>query len=395
MPAPDRMHISDLRGVTRLVIDATAGVTGIVEQVHRTIQLRPGPLGDPAPDRPRGITGFVYRSIHGGIRLVGKGVDSSLAPIAALLPEGKSSPVRDAFLSALNGVYGDHLARTKNPLAVDMSLRYRGSPLDLENPVGVLGPGDDADSADRLLLMVHGLCLNDRHWTREGHNHGTALAGDLGCVPFYLRYNTGLHIDQNGIGLANILETLFRNWPRPVRELVIIGHSMGGLVARSACQHGLEAGHTWPARLRKLVFLGTPQHGAPLERGGYWLDYVLDLSPYSAPFTRIGKLRSAGINDLRYGRIRREDSEPVPLPGHVKCYAAAATLGESQGTLSRQLIGDGLVPLDSALGKHSDAERTLAIPGNRQWVGQQMGHLDLLSRPEVYVQLREWLQDMA
>jgi len=76
--------------------------------------------------------------------------------------------------------------------------------------------------------MVHGLCLNDRHWRRDEHDHGAALADDLGLTPLYLRYNTGLHIGDNGRDFAKMLETLLRNWPRPVEELVILGHSMGG-----------------------------------------------------------------------------------------------------------------------------------------------------------------------
>jgi hypothetical protein len=143
------------------------------------------------------------------------------------------------------------------------------------------------------------------------------------------------------------------------------------------------------------VFLGTPHHGAPLERGGYRLDFVMDLSPYSAPFTRIGKLRSAGITDLRHGTLTTGAHRFVPLPPGVKCYAAAATLGTRRSVLSERLVGDGLVPLDSALGRHSDPARTLAIPRSRQWIGYGMGHLELLNRAEVYARLRTWLIEQA
>jgi pimeloyl-ACP methyl ester carboxylesterase len=177
-----------------------------------------------------------------------------------------------------------------------------------------------------------------------------------------------------------------------VRELGIVGHSMGGLVARSASHHGRRAGHGWLRSLRRLVFLGTPHHGAPLERAGHRLDYVMALSPYVAPFTTLGKARSAGIVDLRHGSITDDEREFVPLPEDVECYALAATLGKRRSRIAERLVGDGLVPLDSALGRHADDTRTLAIPRERQWVGYEMGHLDLLNRPEVYAQLREWLQ---
>ncbi len=392
MPGPTRVHLSDLRGAARMAIDATAGVAAIVEKMHRTIQVLPLPVGRAEAGATRGITGFVYRSVQGSVRLIGRGIDLGLAPVVALLPEGESSPVRDAFVSAVNGVYGDYLVRTGNPLAIGMEFRHRGRPVDLADLSDIPG-NDDGVARDRLLVMVHGLCLNERHWTREGHDHGAALADELGYAPLYLRYNTGRHIGHNGRDFAAMLETLVSNWPRPVEELVILGHSMGGLVARSACHYGRAAGHAWLERLRKLVFLGTPHHGSPLERGGHRLDYVLEVSPYSAPFTRIGRTRSAGITDLRHGSITTGTHEVVPLPADVKCYAAAATLAARRSLLAERLVGDGLVPLDSALGRHAKRERTLAIPKDRQWVGYGMGHLELLHRAEVHSQLREWLRD--
>lgn len=390
MPILNSSHISDFRGVARMACDATEAIAEVVENMHRTIQLRPGPLGASVSDRPRGITGLVYRSVRGGIRLVGKAIDATLKPAAALLPDGESSPVLDAYRSAANGVYGDYLVRTANPLAIDMSLRYRGRRVDLHDPASAFEQLNDVPPASKLLVLVHGLCMNDRQWNRDGHDHGAALADELGYQPLYLRYNSGLHIANNGRELAALLETLIGNWTTPVEELAIMGHSMGGLVARSACHHGRLAGHTWPKVLRKLVFLGTPHHGAPLERGGHGLDFVLDLSPYSTPLTRLSRARSAGITDLRHGAISAEQ-EAVPLPSGVKCYAAAAVLAAKRGLLSERLVGDGLVPLDSALGRHRDATRTLAIPKNRQWVGYQMGHRELLGSPEVYAQVRTWL----
>jgi pimeloyl-ACP methyl ester carboxylesterase len=393
MPAPNRTHLADLRGVTRLAFDATAGIAHIVERMHRTIQLTPLPLGRPATDSPRGITGFVYRSVRGSMQLIGKGVDAGLAPLAAMLPEGEATPARDAFVSAVNGVYGDYLLRTSNPLAIEMSLRHVGRDVDLREPAAAFRDSEGAPISGKLLVLVHGLCLNDRAWRRNDHDHGSALATDLGYTPLYLRYNSGLHVAANGRGLADALETLVEHWPHPVEELVIVGHSMGGLVARSACHYGRGAGHAWPKRLAKLVFLGTPHHGAPLERGGHRLDYVLDLSPYSAPFTKIGKSRSAGITDLRHGTVAPGAHAHVALPPGVRCYAAAATLGAKRDRLSERLIGDGLVPLNSALGRHADRARSLRIPKSRQWIGYGMGHLELLSRPEVYAQLRDWLRE--
>jgi len=392
VPIPNRSQLSDLRGVTRMTIDATDSIAEVVELMHRTIQLRPVPLGAASIDRTRGITGFVYRCVRGGIRLVGQAVDAGLAGVTPLLPEGESSPSLDAYRSAANGVYGDYLLRTGNPLAIDMSLRYRGHRLDPHDPMRVLEQQGDETPASKLVVLVHGLCMNDRQWNRNGHDHGAALADEQGYLPLYLRYNSGLRIASNGRLLAEMLEALIGNWPAPLDELVIIGHSMGGLVARSACHHAREAGHSWPQTLRKLVFLGTPHHGAPLEQGGHGLDLVMQLSPYSRPFARLSKARSAGITDLRHGAIAYGDTI-VPLPAGVKCYAAAAARAAKRSLLGDRLIGDGLVPLDSALGRHSDSARMLDIPENHCWVGYGMGHRELLDHPEAYCQLSAWLQE--
>ena len=387
MQTPTRSQVSDIRGAARLAFDATLGITDLVEKMHRTIQLTPLPLGRSRAGPTRGITGMVYRSVRGTTRLISRGVDAGLFPFTVLLPEGESTRGRDALVSIVNGVYGDHLERTDNPLAIHMQLRHRGARVDPTSPAATV-----PEATGRVMLIVHGLCLNESHWVRDGASPIDELAVALGYTPVYLRYNTGRAIVESGSSLATLLEALLARWPRPVTELAIAGHSMGGLVARSAVHHAGLAGHAWPAVLKRLVFIGTPLHGSPLERGGHRLDYVMDLSPYVAPFTRIGKARSAGIMDLRHGSITGDERAFIPLPGDVECYALGATLGRKRNLLSERLVGDGLVPLDSALGRHPDPERTFVIPAERQWVGHEIGHLDLMHHPGVYAQLGKWLR---
>ncbi len=390
MPVPTRSHLSDFRGAARMIADAAEATTEVVEKMHRTIQVRPAPQGVSVTDRTKGITGLVYRSIRMGISLVGQAIDVGLTALMMLLPEGESSRVRDAYRSAANGVYGDYLSQTGNPLAIDMSLHHRDRQVDLNDSTSVLEQHGDAAPVSKLLVLVHGSCMNDQQWNRDGHDHGAAIADDLGYLPLYLRYNSGLHIVSNGRSFAELLEALIGNWKQPVEELAVMGHSMGGLVARSACHYAHAAGHAWPKYLRKLVFLGTPHHGAPLEQGGHGLDVLMELSPYSMPLTRLSRARSAGITDLRHGTISA-DEYSVPLPSGVKCYAAAAVLAAKRGLLSDRLVGDGLVPLDSALGRHRDVNRSLKIPKSRQWIGYGLSHRDLLCHPDVYAQLRSWL----
>jgi pimeloyl-ACP methyl ester carboxylesterase len=376
-----------------MAVDASTGIVNIVESMHRTVQKVPGPLGPKPTDRTRGITGFVYRTVRGSMQLVGTGLDRALAPLAELLPAGDSTPKRDAYLSVVNGVYGDYLVRTGNPLALEMALRYRGRRVDVTDPAGSMAAAGFPSLTGKVLVLVHGLCMSDLQWLRDDHDHGEALARELGYTPLYLRYNTGVNVADNGLALSSLLESLLEAWPVPLEDVAIIGHSMGGLVARSALHHAVESGRSWPARLGRVVFLGTPHHGAPLERGGHGLDFLLELSPYSAPFTRIGGLRSAGIKDLRHGSIVAGTHRFVQVPADVKCYSIGALLATGRASLSDRLVGDGLVPLDSALGRHRQPGKSLAVPPQRQWVARGTGHLDLLSRPEVYRQLHDWFTE--
>jgi pimeloyl-ACP methyl ester carboxylesterase len=393
------IRASDLRGAARLATDASAGLIDLVEALHERIAHLPGMA--PPDGRTQGITGLVYKTVRGVTRVVGGGVDALLGLLAPGLGPDDPVPQREALIAALNGVVGDYLAATANPLAIRTALRRDGRPLQVDAAaLATRLP----DAGSRVLVMLHGLCMNDLQWSRGGHEHGAALRRDLDFTPVYLHYNSGVHVSINGRALAQHLEELIDRWPQPVERLALVGHSMGGLVARSATHYGMQAGHRWPALLRDTVFLGTPHHGAALERAGNWVDIVLGATPYAAPFARLGKLRSAGITDLRHGNLLDEDWEGgdryarsadrrrhVPLPPHVRCCAVAACLGQPGGGLKQRLLGDGLVPLDSALGRHRNPARCLDFAEDRQWIGYRMNHMDLLNHPEVYARLLRWL----
>ena len=408
-------HARDLRGAAKLAAEATTGLTDLIEAVHARVASIPG-LPGPADGRTRGITGLVYKTIRGVTRLVGGSVDTLLAVLTPALAtragaDAASLPSREreAIVAALNGVLGDHLAATANPLAIRMALRHEGRALALErDALAAALPHAGA----KLLVLIHGLCMNDLQWRRHvgtaaeprTHDHGAALAQSLGFTPVYLHYDSGLHVSTNGRALAAQLERLLHEWPHPLERFAIVGHSMGGLLARSALRYGREAGHHWPDRLDDLACLGTPHHGAPLERAGQGIDLLLSATPYAGPFGRLAKLRSAGITDLRHGNLLDDDwaggdrferatdrRVPVPLPAGPRCYAIAGTTGAQAGDLKDKLLGDGLVPLASALGRHRLARRTLKFAPAHQRTFTGVNHMQLLSSADVFEQLRAWL----
>ncbi len=397
-----QLRPSDLRGVARLATQATRGVSRVAEGVHQSVLGTLGLPGGSQPGRARGLTGMVYEGVRGVTRLVDAGLQAALLrlePFIGSPTESQEVPrERQAVLAALNGVMGDRLVEDSNPLATAMGFYRQGRPLD---PAAL---GAAGAASGHLVVLVHGLCMNDLQWEHEGHDHGAHLAQALGCTPVYLRYNTGLHTSTNGAELARQLQALVAAWPVPVTRLSIVGHSMGGLVARSACQQAELAALPWRGMLQHLVCLGTPHHGAPLERAGHWVDALLGSTPYSRPFARLAQLRSGGITDLRYGHVLDADWQgrdrfrkspdartPVALPAGVLCCTVAATLAAQRSPVAERLVGDGLVPLHSALGWHDDPARRLAFAPAQQCVVHRVGHLQLLGDARVARQLVQWL----
>jgi pimeloyl-ACP methyl ester carboxylesterase len=408
------LRSSDLRAVAQLATQATRGVATMAEGVHHALL---GTIGladnNNAHQQTSGITGFVYRAVHGVTELVGKGLQvafTRLEPwLTRLVDAPPDTPERESVLAALNGVLGDQLEQSHNPLATPMTLRYQGRVLNLH----ALPPAMP-DATGKVLLLIHGLCMNELQWTPSSESAAdgkpmvdiaATLAAELGYTPVYLRYNTGRHTSQNGRELAGMLEQLLAHWPVPVKELSVVAHSMGGLVIRSAFHAAQQDSLRWPQQLKNIVFLGTPHHGAPLERAGNWIDVMLGATRFSKPLAKLGQIRSAGITDLRYGFVleadwvdqdrfkRKPDSrQPLPLPKGVACYTVAATLAAKRSPLAERVIGDGLVPLSSALGQHADPQRQLAFPKNAQIILYRTNHMALPRCPEVARQVVQWLQ---
>ena len=423
------LRASDARAVAQLAIQATVGVAHMAEGVHQSVWSTLGATGGKVPGQTGGLTGLIYQSVRGITTLIGKGLDGAFTRLQPLFEAADQaapeSPQREAVVAALNGVLGDRLVASGNPLATPMTLRYSIGRDDqrarnAQNAVldwQVL-PADFKPTG-KVLVFIHGLCMNDLQWqsvhaqpgsergSEPGADHGTALATTLGYTPVYVRYNTGQHTSTNGHLLSAQLEQLAQHWPTPITDLTVVAHSMGGLVTRSALHtatHPPGQGLKWPTLMKNIVFLGTPHHGAPLERAGNWIDVILGSTPYSRPFAKLGQLRSAGITDLRYGHVldadwqghdrfrRKPDSrESVPLPEGVACYCVAATTASKRSLVADRLVGDGLVPLPSALGLHHDPKHNLKFAKDKQMTAFNMNHMELLTRSEVTNQIVKWL----
>jgi len=389
MSPPRHVLLSDLRPLAQLGVDGVVGATDVTEAMHERI------VASVLGSRTGAISRVVYGSIRTLARLVGATADVALGA----LPQSasSSSPEREKVLAVLNGVLGDRLVETGNALALPMRLRLEGAARDTPFAPPVKG------ASGRLLLMVHGLCLDDTSWPQP-----SSLARDLGYTSVFLHYNSGLHVSTNGLELARLLEELVRGWPVPVEELSILAHSMGGLVARSACHAAAERSLSWLGSLRRIVFLGTPHQGSPVERFGSVVHAALGSAGHAAPLARLGALRSAGITDLRHGSLLDEDWQgrdrfarsrdrprPVPLPEGVECFAIAASRRARAGGLADRPLGDGLVPVPSAFGDDGDPARALGLAAERRWIAYRTKHLQLLHSAEVVAQVRSWLAASA
>ena len=276
--------------------------------------------------------------------------------------------------AVVNGLVGDELEEQGSSLALPMSLRAEGA------------------ASARLCVFAHGLMATDERWRYRDDpsmTYGSQLARDRGVTPVFVSYNTGRHISTNGQELAERLDAMARSWPVPVTEVSLVGHSMGGLVLRSALHHALEAGHGWAEVTRRLVLLGVPNKGSALAHVGHAVEVALSSLPAVAA-KRIGGIvgrRSAGIKDLRHGSLLDDDwthgrRHPVRTPPGLDVFVGAANaLGEGDHAVARA-VGDVLVSRRSASAGLCAEDHVAVFPAT--------GHVSLAANPLVYAQLLRW-----
>jgi hypothetical protein len=402
----------EIRAAGRLLGDVLAGAVGVVRDTHRAIADRVftaiGPVGRPVRAVHDGVAGGVYAIVGGAHAAVprligvtaGRGWRSEQAPL--------SGPRAGRFtLAVVNGIWGDKLSGRHPELATPMAVRSHGADV-RPTTDGLLAAYPAA--TPRIALFVHGLCETEEYWSLDARRQqgaprttlGSRLRREFGYTPVYLRYNTGLHVSDNGWRLAGLLDELVAGWPVAVDEIALIGHSMGGLVIRSAAQQATVAGQRWVPAVRHVVFLGTPHLGAPLARGAHTAAWLLARFPESRPVGELLSRRSAGIRDLAFGALVEDDwrtADPAGIPrdtctdvpflpraGH---YFIGATIGARRDGSLAAVVGDLFVPYSSAAGQ-GERRRLPFGSGNGRHLGG-LHHFDLLNHPEVHDQVCAWL----
>jgi pimeloyl-ACP methyl ester carboxylesterase len=398
LESPAGWSLAELRDALALLQRGAEGVIDITEGLHQSVRGTLGLAHGPSPERCGGLSGQVYGWVRGAHGLLGSGLQGALKilerrreqALANLSESGRETrpapldPRRLAWLSVLNGVCGDHLQASGSALAIAPQL------LPAQARRGHAKPrGRSARARSRhVLVLIHGLCMNDLQW-RSGDDpgHGEALAEALGATPKYFRYNSGLSIAHNGRALSEALDAWLAEQDRAPARISLIGHSMGGLVARRAELEARASGRTWREALRELVLIGTPNEGAPLERLGHAFERVLAAAPYAHHFTRLGAVRSRGILDLRHAELG--EGSAADLPEDVRCLRIAGLLAGSAKGAGAGWIGDGLVPVDSALGRQRFAS---ARARGDELTVPSCGHLQLLRSEAVRAPMRDWLQ---
>jgi hypothetical protein len=405
------MTPAELQAAARLGAGAFTELVSRVEQVHRAVAGRAfgqfRQAGTPVRLVHDTVATGVYRAVRGtGVAAAAVGSQAALAFGSADRP-ADSRPAGNLAIATLNAIVGDRLGPGLAPLAIRMAPRVGGR--DVTADPGALAaafPG----ATPRLAVFVHGLAETEDSWHRRDDGaggYGQRLAGELGYAPVYIRYNTGRHVSDNGKDLASLLGSLVDAWPERVDEVLLVGHSMGGLVIRSACHYGQQASAAWIDRVRHVFYLGSPHLGAPAARAAGYAGWVLSQAAETRPFVTMVNGTSSGIKDLRYGYLladdwagcdpdscRRDHRRDTPLLAGASHYVISATITADPASALGAVAGDLLVQPASAHGRRGYRQQIPFAAESGRKIGG-LHHFDLLDHPAVWAAMHGLLRSAA
>lgn len=399
---------SELDATAKIGGRVLADVASLVEGVHRAVAERAfgalGPVGRPA----RVVHDAVATAVYGGVRWSCLGSSGAVGQALLLAGPGSAPAARTRWgnqtVAVLNAFAGDRLARDGNALAIRMAVRADGRDVALDRE-SLRAAFPDATS--RLAILVHGLAETDVSWARatadtSQTDDACGLLSELGYTPVYIRYNSGRHVSENGGDLCELLQGLVSSWPVAPTEVLLVGHSMGGLVIRSACHHAQVEHRSWVDLVRHVVYLGTPHLGAPLARAAGLAGWALSRLPETRPFAPVASGSSDGVKDLRFGYLleddwsgcdpiecRRDHRGDVPLLESANHYVFGVTVSENPGSVAGRLVGDLLVQPSSAHGRRRRQHIPFPVDGRRRLGG--LNHFDLLHHPAIWREIRDLL----
>lgn len=364
-------------GLLSLLLRSAGEVTRIAGEIHGIIGQRPLPIARyPEPDLAQAPR--LYQLIN----QVFVQAAGQLQKMMPLLPAAvKGSTELSRLQSVMNGVFGDKLFDWGHPGAIEMHC------LDVEhNPITLTELQQQHPKG--VALFVHGLCLSEHLWSTQPAQMFSALLNRHGYGVALLRYNTGLTLTENGKRLAQLLHAQWQTDSN--KKLLLFGHSMGGLVARSAMHYGMDIEQQdWINSVSHAAYIASPHEGANLEKLGNFANNLLGYSPYTKPLMALGNIRSRGIRSLRDSCILHKDAidrEHLELfnPG-IHHLLIGARLSDPT---AKTILGDGLVTDVSAMGNNHFPEEHEQV--TRLFI-DEVGHLRLLNDQRLYWALTLWL----
>ena len=312
-------------------------------------------------------------------------------------------------ISAINGLVGDNLRKKNSALAVTMGFYHQNRRLALStSQFQKLEPA----VSKKIVILVHGLSSHEQMWsfpeslkTQAGDvSYGSLLADDFGYTPLYVRFNSGLHISENGRYLSSLINELLEVYPIEVEDIMLIGHSLGGLVIRSACYYAQDSDAQWHHKVSKAFYLGTPHLGTPWEDATDGLYQWLGEKnhPVAKAISNAYSGRSSAIQDLRYARLIDEDwkhdvktTTAIDWLADTEHYFIVATLLNNPSHPFSALLGDMLVPPHSAnamSAMHLNMPNPPNVEKNSAIIAG-VNHLRLAFSAEVYRCIKNWLSE--